>query len=84
MSADRVAGPTDRKYFFERLADADFPAIEGLFNAVFSWKPLPPGFARWRYASREVRGFCVGVRESSTGRVVAAHGVQPCEPPEEW
>ena len=59
-----------------RLDDGDLPAVEALFNAVFPWKPVPAGFARWRYGSREIGGLCVGVRDPATGRVVAAHGVQ--------
>jgi len=63
-------------YAAERLGSGELLAIEAVFNAVFSWKPVPPGFAAWRYASPEVQGLCVGVRESATGEVVAAHGLQ--------
>jgi GNAT superfamily N-acetyltransferase len=64
------------EHFVERLGSQDFPAIEALFNAVFSWKPVPGGFAAWRYGSAEIGGFCVGARDSSNGKLVAAHGVQ--------
>ena len=60
----------------ERVGVGGFPEVDALYNAVYPWKPVPPGFARWRYASKAIPGACLGMRHGRGGPLVAAYGLE--------